>query len=139
MIRIIVICSLLFCCNSVYGQKTPWYFPEYKHYVRPDSSCNQSVTVSIWGWQYLKIKVYDSCRLVEVSCYRSRDSTLKEKGNYYNSGNIVTKKGTTRDVSFDKEKTVEKDFIVFNRVGTWKFYNRNGRVVKSVQYKKIKR
>lgn len=122
--------------TSVYSQKISWYFPEYKHYLRPNGNCNRTIKQSIWGWQYLKIKVYDSCHKVEVSCYRSKDSTLKEKGIYYMSRDTIFQNATVRQAGIDSTRTEKTQNIVFKRVGTWKFYNKTGRIIKTVNYKK---
>lgn len=126
---------LTLCFHNLYGQRQSWYFPDYKHYFRPDSSCNQNVIKSIQSRQYLKIKVYDDCRHVEISCYRSKDSTLKEKGLYYNTGETAMQKGVANQAGTDSIRIVEKSFLVFKRLGVWKYYNRAGRVIKTVKYK----
>lgn len=120
----------------LYGQRMSWYFPEYKHYLRPDNDCNEKSVVSIWGWQYLKIKVKDSCRLVEISCYRSKDSTLKEKGLYYNTSDTITQNAIVGQAGTDSVRTTKSRQIVFKRTGTWRFYNKAGRIIKTVKYKK---
>ena len=137
MVRIFIFLTLFITFEkSVYSQRLSWYFPEYKHYLRADNECNQKSVVTIWGWQYLKIKVYDSCRLVEISCYRSKDSTLKEKGLYYNTNDTIIQNAIVSQAGTDSVRITKSQQIIFNRTGTWKFYNRSGHVIKTVKYKK---
>ena len=124
------------CSNSLYSQRLSWHFPEYEFYLRPNGNCNRIIKQSIWGWQYLKVKVYDSCRHVEISCYRSKDSTLKEKGVYYMTSDTLFQNATVRQAGTDSTRTEKTQHIVFKRVGIWKFYNKAGRVIKTVKYGK---
>lgn len=122
--------------TNLYSQRISWYFPEYKFNFRPDSSCNQKAGRSIQSWQYLKVRVYDSCRYVEISCYNSKDSSLKERGLYYNTNKIVEYNSRGRQAGSDSSFVTKRQHIVFKRVGTWKFYNKAGRVIKTTNYKK---
>ena len=127
---------LLACSNNLCSQRVSWYFPEYKFYLRPTGNCNRTIRQSIWGSQFLKIKVYDSCRRVEISCYRSKDSTLKERGVYYTTGDTVLQNATVRQAGTDSARTEQTQHIIFGRIGTWKFYSKAGRVIRTVNYKK---
>lgn len=133
-------CLLVFafftCCFKLYSQDLSWYFPEYEHYLKPDKNCNQNSVASIWGWQYLKIKVKDSCRTVEVSCYRSKDSTLKDRGIYINTRDTVAQKSVVSQAGADSIRIVHSQKVVFRRTGTWKFYDNRGRILKTIKYKK---
>lgn len=127
-----------FISINLYSQRSSWYFPEYKFTFRPDSTCSQQAVSSIQSWQYLKVRVYDRCRYVEVSCYNSKDSTLKEKGLYYNSSKIVEYNARGSHAGTDSAWTARKQHIIFRRVGTWKFYNRGGGIIKTIKYKNWK-
>lgn len=120
---------------GLYSQRVSWFFSEYKYYMKPDNECFQESVVSIWGWRYLRIKVFDNCRRVEISCYRGKDSTLKEKGVYYMTRDTVLQNATIRQAGTDSSRTEKTVHIIFKRVGTWKFYNKAGRIVKTVKYK----
>jgi len=126
---------ILFSTNAS-SQRSSWYFPEYKHYFRPDTTCYQTIVESIWGWQYLKISVFDNCRYVEISCYRSKDSTLKQKGLYYNTNTVITHPVTVRQAGTDSVRTEESTQTLFKRTGVWKFYNTAGHLIKTIKYKK---
>lgn len=127
---------VMVCSNNLYSQRVSWHFPEYEFYLKPNGNCNRTIKQSIWGSQYLKIKVYDNCRRVEISCYRSKDSTLKEKGVYYMTNDTLLQNATVRQAGTDSTRTEKTQHIIFKRVGTWKFYNKAGRLIKTVNYKK---
>jgi antitoxin component YwqK of YwqJK toxin-antitoxin module len=136
MYRIFILVAL--AANSfgnLYGQKTSFFFPDYKFYFKSDGTCNEKATRSIYDYQYLRFNIYDSCKLIEMSCYRSKDSTLKEKGMYCNTNEIITQNARVTDASFDKSRVVQKQFIVFRRTGVWKFYDKKGKVIKTKTYK----
>lgn len=120
--------------SSLYSQRLSWYFPEYKYYLRATGNCDRTIKQSIWGWQYLEIKIYDECRQGEVSCYRSKDSTLKEKGNYYVTADTLSIKGTKRNAGTDSVTKQRTQHIIFKRVGTWRVYDKTGKVIKAIEY-----
>ncbi|HQW44897.1 MAG TPA: hypothetical protein PLX74_12005 [Chitinophagaceae bacterium] len=132
MILIILITTLL--NDSLPKKQTLGYFPEYKHYIIIVDSDSLISKKSIWGYQYLSIKLYDSCKYAEVKCYRSKDSTLKESGLYYNNNFKMASNFKTYGAGSNKEYKSTKDVVRFKRIGPWKYYNKNGSLIKTVNF-----
>lgn len=133
--KYLLIVMLSMALNKVDSQIVSWYFPEYKHYFRPNGDCNGTSIKSIWGEQYLKFRVYDSCRHVEISCYSRKDSALKERGIYYATKNIISSNSVVRQAGADSSRLQKIQYVVFNRVGIWRVYNKAGRVIRTIKYK----
>ncbi len=131
---LLVVGMILF--SSTYAQRTSWYFPEYKFSFRPSGSCDQTIVRSIQNWQYLRIRTYDSCKYIEVSCYRSKDSTLKERGLYYNTNDVYQYSSRGRTAGTDSVFVASREHVIYKRVGRWEYYDRRSKVIKVINYKK---
>lgn len=132
---LMVIAVLTYSLSYARSQSTSFFFPDYKLYFRSNNTCNQKAVRSIQSWQYLKIKVYDSCKFVEVSCYRSKDSTLKEKGLYHNTGKVLEQNARGMHAGSEGSWVAVHKHIVFKRTGIWKFYDKKGKLIQTKIYK----
>ena len=134
-VRNLVFCFVLVTSiNEGHSQIQLWYFQDYKSYFRADS-CSQNAVISIWGSQYLRIKITDSCKYVEVSCYSSKDSSLKEKGLYYNTNFLKQFNTQRRQAGTDTSFVAKRKRIILKRTGAWNFYNKAGKIVKTIKYR----
>ena len=115
------------------NERILYFFPEYKSTFLPDSCTEEKIQI-IGGYRYLKIRMLNNCKEIEVKCYNSNNRRLIEWGHYINTDSVITKKAFYRDVSTGEIEATTTKHYKLCRIGVWKFYDKSGKVIKLLNY-----
>lgn len=127
--------GLLFCTTLVFNsERVSYFFPEYKFYFTPDS-CTEQKVLTIGGYKLLNLRMMKDCNEIELKCVRSKDSTLIESGIYQKTDSVNISRSVYRDIDTQEEHIVIRKKYILRRAGIWKFYNREGKILREVNYK----
>jgi hypothetical protein len=108
---------------------------EYKITIVPDS-CKQTITeVDKKNNRYFKLYLKNCKGAMLLECYNLRDSTLKEKGTYMASLDLLKSYVNVYNLTKHTTQIVVAKYYQPLRDGSWNYYDSVGNIIKNEVYK----
>jgi hypothetical protein len=137
MWHLLVFCSVLF--SSFQHQEQGHYrikIEEYKLVIVPDS-CKQNITETDEpNNRYFKLQLKSCKGAMHLECYNLKDSTLREKGTYISSLDLLKSYEKVYNLTKHKTEVIVSKYYQPLRDGNWYYYDSAGNIIKKEVYNK---